>query len=168
MSLPRDCGCDPEEIFGLADRALTPERELRVREHLGRCPGCYELYERETRLNACLASLNFSEPRSIREGVAMALPTRPLKVRLLWALLAALLLSVALFALGLSGTNPAVFVVDAMTVFWSSASVISDLLDTVVAAAGGMILAALAVGALLDLLLALVLVSVVRRRTRAA
>ena len=160
------CGCEPEEIFELADRALTPEREQRVRDHLKQCLGCRELYRRETRLNSCLESLSFSEPRSVRAGVAMALPTRPLKARLLWALLAGILLSTALFALFLNGVNPVVFVVDAMTLFWGSASVLTDVLDTVLAVAGGTLLAALAVGALLDLLLAAVLVSVNRRRTR--
>lgn len=166
MSLPAGCGCEPEEIFELADRALTPERERAVRDHLKQCPGCYELYERETRLNSCLKSLSFSEPRSVCAGVAMALPTRPLKARLLWALLAGILLSAALFALVASGTNPVVFVVDAMAIFWGSASVLTELLNTVLAVAGGTLLAVLAVGAFLDLLLAAVFVSVNRRRTR--
>ena len=166
MSLPQNCGCEPEEIFELADRALTPEKEREVRAHLERCPECRGLYERETRLNSRLKSLNFSEPRSVCAGVAMALPTRPLKARLLWALLAGVLLSAALFALGLNGVNPAVFVVDAMTVFWGSASVLTDVLDTALAVGGGTLLIALAVGALVDLLLAAVLLSVLRRRTR--
>ena len=166
MSLSGSCGCEPEEIFELADKALTPEREKAVRDHLQQCPGCYDLYERETRLNSCLKSLSFSEPRSVCAGVAMALPTRPLKARLLWALLAGVLLSMALFALVVSGTSPVVFVVDAMALFWGSASVLTNVLDTVLAVAGGMLLVALAVGALLDLLLAGVLVSVNRRRTR--
>jgi anti-sigma factor RsiW len=160
------CGCEPEEIFEFADRALTPEREQRVRAHLEQCPECHELYKRETRLNSCLKSLSFSEPCSVRAGVAMALPTRPLKARLLWTLLAGVLLSTALFALGINGVNPAVFIVDAMTMFWGSASMLTDLLDTVLAVAGGVLLGALAVGAVLDLLLAAVLMSVVRRRTR--
>lgn len=167
MSLPGGCGCSPEQVFELADRSLTPEREKEVLEHLERCPECLALYKRETRLNACLESLSFSEPRSVCEGVAMALPTRPLKARLMWAALAAFLLSIALFALGLSGTNPAVFVADAMAMFWSSAAVLADVLDTVLAVAGGTLLVALAVGALIDLLLVGVLLSVARRRTRA-
>lgn len=166
MSLPRDCNCDPEQIFELTDRALTPEKEKEIRAHLKRCPNCQAVYKRETELNACLRSLDFPRPRSVREGVAMALPTRPLKARLLWALLAGILLSTALVALGTNGLNPAVFVVDAMTMFWSSASTLRDLLDIVLAVAGGTLLIALAVGAMLDLLLAAVLISVVRRRTR--
>ncbi len=166
MSLPGNCGCEPEEIFELADRALTPEREREVWSHLKRCPECHELYKRETQLNSCLRSLSFYEPRSVCEGVAMALPTRPLKARLLWTFLAGVLLSTALFALGISGVNPAVFVVDAMTVFWSSASMLTDVLDTVLAVAGGALLVALVVGALIDLLLAAIFVSVFRRRTR--
>lgn len=167
MSLPGGCGCSPEQVFELADRSLTPEREKEVLEHLERCPECLALYKRETRLNACLESLSFSEPRSVCEGVAMALPTRPLKARLMWTLLASGLLSIALFALVISGINPAVFLVDTMTMFWGSASVLTGLLGTVLAVAGGTLLVALAVGALIDLLLVGVLLSVVRRRTRA-
>ena len=166
MSLPGNCGCEPEEIFELADRALTPEKERLVRSHLDQCPECYELYERETQLSSCLESLSFSEPCSVRARVAMALPTRPLKARLLWALLAVAMLSTALFALIASGANPVVFVVDAMAIFWGSASVLTDVLDTVLAVAGGTLVAVLAVGAFLDLLLAAVFVSVNRRRTR--
>ena len=166
MSPPGNCGCEPEEIFELADRALTPERERAVRSHLEQCPGCHELYEREAKLNACLKSLSFSEPRSVCGSVAMALPTRPLKARLLWALVAAVLLSAALSALVFSGVNPAVFLVDAMTLFWGSASVLTDVVDTVLTIAGGALLVVLAVGALLDLLLAGVLVSVTRRTRR--
>ena len=166
MSLPGNCRCEPEEIFELADRALTPEKERMVLSHLDQCPECYELYKRETQLSSCLESLNFSEPCSVRAKVAMALPTRPLKARLLWALLAVAMLSAALFALIVSGANPVVFVVDAMMVFWGSASVLTDVLDTVFAVAGGTLVVVLAVGALLDLLLAAVLVSVNRRRTR--
>ncbi len=166
MNSPGNCGCEPEEIFELADRALTPERERTVRAHLEQCPGCYELYEREAKLNACLKSLSFSEPRSVCGPVAMALPTRPLKARLLWASVAAILLSAALSALAFSGVNPAVFLVDAMTLFWGSASVLTDVVNTVLTIAGGALLVVLAVGALLDLLLAGVFVSVTRRTRR--
>ena len=172
MSLPRDRRrdrkCDPEHVFELADGGLTPDQEKELRGHLEHCSGCCALYEREVELNARLGGLEFSRPRSVCEGVAMALPTRPLKARLLWALLAVALLSAALVALALNGATPAAFVMDAMTVFWSSASVLGDVLDTVLAAVGGALLVALAVGAVLDLLLAAVLLSVVRRRTRAA
>lgn len=166
MSRTEGCGCEPEEIFELADRALTPERERDVRFHLEQCPGCHELYKRETDLNSCLESLSFSEPNSVCGQVAMALPTRPLKARLLWTVLAVVLLSTALFALGVNGLNPAVFVVDAMSMFWGSAAMISDVLDTVLAVAGGVLLIALAVGALMDLLLAAVLLKAARHRTR--
>lgn len=165
MSPSGNCSCEPEEIFELADRALTPEREREVRAHLGHCPECHDLYERETRLSSCLNSWSFSEPPSVRANVVMALPTRPLKVRLAWALVAGVLLSVALFVLGSNGINPAVFAVDAMAVFWSSTSMITDVLGGVLAAAGGALLAALAFGAVLDLLLAVIFLSV-RRRTR--
>ena len=165
-----DCGCDPEVVFELAERALGPGQEREVRRHLDACPGCRELYEREIRLNERLGSLKFSEtaPRSVCESVAMALPTRPVKARLMWALLAVGLLVTALFALVTQGLNPAASVADAMGTFQDMSLVMSDLLGTALTAAGSVILLALAVGAVLDLLLAAVLFSVVRRRTREA
>ncbi|CAN5757438.1 hypothetical protein BH23ACT11_BH23ACT11_14280 [soil metagenome] len=166
MSLPGGCGCEPEEIFELADRSLTPEREQKLRDHMELCPECHELYQREKRLNICLKSISFSGSRSVREGVAMALPTRPLKARLLWASMAAIMLGTALFALGLNGINPVAYLVDAMTVFWTSASMLADVVGTVLAIAGGALLVVLVVGAVLDLVLAAVFMSVLRRRTR--
>ncbi len=172
MSDPRNagCGCDPEVVFELADRALGPGREREVRRHLGACPGCRGLYEREMRLNERLGSLEFHEAgaRSVRESVAMALPTRPVKARLVWALLAAGLLATALFALVSQGSNPVAFVMDAVETFQGASMILTDVLGTALATAGSMLLVALAVGAVLDLLLAAVLFSVVRRRTREA
>lgn len=167
MSVRRGCGCDPEEIFELADGALTPEREREIRAHLRECPGCHELYERERMLNDCLGSLNLSEPRSVCQGVAMSLPTRPVKVRFLWALLAGGLLLMSLGALGLNGVNPAALMVETLAGFWAAAMILADLLTTLLSVAGPVLLVALAVGGLLDILLAVVLFSAVRRRTRA-
>jgi predicted anti-sigma-YlaC factor YlaD len=90
MSAPHHC--DPEPIFELADGSLGPDQEREVRTHLRDCRGCRNLYERELRLNASLGSLDFEQPRSVCQGVAMALPTRSLRARLLWAGLAIVLL----------------------------------------------------------------------------
>ena len=172
MSGPRSpgCNCDPEVVFELADRALATGREREVRRHLDVCPGCRELYEREVRLSDCLGSLKLSGPnhRSVRESVVMALPTRPVKARLLWALVGVGLLVTALFALATQGMNPTAFVVDSVEIFQGASMALASVLDTVLAAAGSVILLALAVGAVLDLLLAAILLSVVRRRTREA
>lgn len=172
MSGPQnpDRNCDPEIVFELADRALDPGHEREVRRHLGACPGCRGLYEREMRLNDRLGSLRFSESQrgSVCESVAMALPTRPIKARILWAILALGLLTLALLALVSQGTNPAAFVMDAVETFQGAAMLLNDFLGTTLAAAGSVILVALAVGAVLDLLLAAILFSVVRRRTREA
>ncbi len=166
MSTPR--GCDPQVIFELADGALGPERAHEIREHLDACPGCRELYEKELELNAFLDSLELAEPRSVCPGVAMALPTRPLKARLLWATLALALLLVASLALGLEGNNPAVFAVNALGVFWGVVSGFADVARTILVAVGPVLLVALAVGALLDLSLAAALLWMTRRRARAA
>ncbi len=172
MSGARDagCNCEPEVIFELADRALGPEREREIRRHLDDCPGCRKLYEREVRLNACLGSLEFSgvDSRSVCESVAMVLPTRPVKARLLWALLAAGLLATALFALVMQGATPVAFVVNAVETFQDASMMLTDALYTTLAAVGSILLVALAAGAVVDLLLAAVLLSVVRRRTREA
>lgn len=157
------CDCDPEMVFDLVERSLPPEREKEVRAHVKRCPGCRERYEFEAELNSCLKSLDFSEPRSVCEGVAMALPTRPARVRLVWSLLAGVLLLISLSALGLNGTNPAAFLVDASAAFWGSSAILASLISKVLYVAGPVLLAALVAGALLDLVLVAVLVAVTRR-----
>ncbi len=166
MSAPRRC--DPQVIFELADGALGPEQTREVRDHLEACPGCREHYEKELRLSAFLGSLELAEPRSVRPSVAMALPTRPLKARLLWATLAMALLLVASLALSLDGGHPAVFAVNALGVFWGLVSGFADVARTILVAAGPVLLVALAVGALLDLALAAALLWMTRRRARTA
>ena len=160
--------CDPETIFELADGALGAEREREIRAHLRRCPGCRDLYEKELRLNAVLDTLEFAEPlsQSVCRGVAMALPTRPLKARFLWAALALALLLVASLALSLDGTNPAVFALNALDVFWGLVSGFTDVIHAIFIAAGTVLLGALAVGALLDLLIAATVLLLTRRRAR--
>jgi predicted anti-sigma-YlaC factor YlaD len=160
--------CDRQAIFELTDGALGPVREREMRNHLESCPGCRELYEKELELNAALGSMELAEPRSVCQGVAMALPTRPLKARLLWSALAVTLLLAASLASSLDGTHPAVFAVNALGVVWGVVSGFVDVALTLLVAAGPLVLGALVVGALLDLLLAAVLLWTTRRRTRAA
>lgn len=172
MSVPPDfdCNCDPEMIFELAERSLDAGRAREVNLHLEDCSDCRRLYEREVRINERLGSLKFSNAnqKSVCESVAMALPTRPIKARLLWAMLAAGLLAIALFALGSQGADPAAFVMNAVEAFQGMSMMLTDLLGTTLAAAGSIALIALAVGAVLDILLVGVLFSVARRRTREA
>ena len=166
MSGPRERRCDSEAVFELADGALGANRAREARAHLDDCPGCRELYERELELNAILRSAELADPRSrsVCPMVAMALPTRPLKARILWASLALILLAVASLALSLDGTNPMVFAVNALGVFWGVVSGFTELARTTLVAAGPILLAALAVGALLDLCLAAALFWMTRRR----
>ena len=160
--------CDPEPIFELADGSLGPEREREVRAHLRSCRGCLDLYEKELRLNASLGSLDFEEPRSVCRGVAMALPTRSLRARLLWAGLAVFLLLTASVTLVLGGTNLAVLFVEVMSVFWGFVAGFADVIKVVFAAVGPVLLVALALGALVDLVAVAVYLSVFRRRAREA
>jgi anti-sigma factor RsiW len=160
--------CDPEIIFELADGEISPEREREIREHLCRCPGCEELYERELNLNACLGSFDGVEVRSVCREVAMSLPTRPLRVRLLWAGLAVALLLVASLALSLDGTTPAAFAVDALGAFWGFVSGLADVVQAFFAVIGPALLLALGVGAFIDLVIAVVVLAVSRRRAREA
>lgn len=169
MSDPRDRWCDPEAVFEFADGELGPERAREVREHLEDCPGCRELYEKELDLNASLGSLEFSElrSRSVSRGVAMALPTRPARARLLWALLAAALLVFALFALDLSGESPVTPIVGAIG--WFSLITGSwEVIQMMLAAGGSALVVALAAGALLDLIVAAAFLWGSRRRPREA
>jgi hypothetical protein len=162
--------CDQEAIFELADGALGADREREVRAHLRGCPECRNLYEKELNLNTLLETLELAEPHShsVCRGVAMALPTRPLRARFLWAALAFALLLVASVALSLDGTNPAVFAVNALDVFWGLVSGFADLIGIIFIATGTVLLGALIVGALVDLLIAATVIVLTRRRTREA
>lgn len=157
--------CDPEVIFELADGSLSTERERQVRAHLGDCPHCREVYEKELHLNALLDSIEFPDlpSRSVCEGVVMALPTRPLKARLLWATLALALLVAASLALSLDGTNPAALVANALGQFWGLVSAFEDVVQTIFVATGTVLLIALAAGALLDVLIAATVIALTRR-----
>lgn len=168
MNDPRECGCDPEAIFELADGGLGTRREHEVRAHLRGCPECRDLYDKELNLNAFLDTLEFAElrSRSVCRGVVMALPTRPLKARLLWAALALVLLLAASLALSLDGTNPAVFAMNILGFFWGLVSGFEDVVRTILVATGTALLIVLAVGALLDLLIAATVLALTRRRAR--
>ncbi len=160
--------CDPQRVFELADGELSPEDEGSVREHLRACPDCVKLYEEELRLNACIGSVDAVEPRSVCREVAMELPTRLTGVRVVWAGIALALLVVVSLALSLDGTNPASFVVEALGAFWGFVSGLTDVTESLLVVAGPVLLLALGVGALLDLTIAGVILSVARRRAREA
>jgi hypothetical protein len=166
MSAPYHC--DPEPIFELADGSLGPEREREVRTHLRDCQGCRNLYESELWLNASLGSLDFDQPRSVCRGVAMALPTRSLRARLLWAGLAVVLLLTTSVTMMLSGSNLAALFIEAVVIFWGFAVGMADVIQVVFAVVGPALLVALAVGAVVDLAIAAVYLVVSRRRAREA
>ena len=166
MSDPRRC--DPQAIFELADGALGSERAREVRAHLDACPGCRKLYEKEQQLNAALGSLRFSAARSVCPDIVMALPTRPLKSRLLWTVLALALLLVASLALSLEGAHPALFAVNTLGAFWGLVTGFANAAQTMLVAAGPVIFVALVGGALLDLSLVAALFWTTRRRPRVA
>jgi anti-sigma factor RsiW len=162
--------CDPEEVFELADGALSPEREQEARAHLAACPPCRRLYENELRLNFTLSSLRSAEPpcRSVRKGVAMALPTRAWKVRIAWVAVALTLLIAASLALSLDGATPATLAVNAVGFFWGIVSGFADVVRAVLSAAGPTLAVALAIGALADLCIAAAVLFATRRRLRQA
>ena len=166
MNCPRPC--DPESVFELADGSLAPEREREIRTHLRDCQGCLDLYERELRLNASLGSLEFEQTKSVCRGVAMALPTRSARARLLWAALAIVLLLATSVATMLYGANLAVLFIDAMNVFLGFVAGFADVFQVVFAAIGQALLIVLAIGAFVDLVLATVYLAVSRRRAREA
>jgi len=164
MSRPGGPCCDPERVFELADGGLSPEAERDVRAHVDRCPACGELYKEELRLSACIGSLEVGPTRSVCREVAIALPTRLVGVRILWAALALALLAAVSLALSLDGTNPAALAVDAVGVFWALVSGLSEVAEAFLVALGPALLVAFGVGAVLDLLIAGVVFSVTRRR----
>lgn len=159
--------CDPEKVFELADGGLDPEQQREIKAHLASCQGCRELYERELGLNACLNSLDLSGMRfsgSVCQAVAMALPTRSARVRLLWGLLAAILLVVALASLRFNGTEPVILVMSTLGTCWGFVAGAAKVAHSIFAAAGTIILLVLAVGALVDVCIALVVLFVSRNR----
>jgi hypothetical protein len=166
------CGCDPEKVFELADgtggwEGLDPERERELREHLACCPGCRDLYERELDLSASLGSLDLFAarfPRSVSQGVAMALPTRSAGARVLWGLLAGFLLVAALVSLNFNGTEPVILTMSVLGLFWGFVAGSANVARAVFDAAGPIILLVLALGALADLLIALVVLAASRNR----
>lgn len=162
--------CDPEAIFELAEGVLGPEREREVRTHLKTCPACRESYETELNLNATLSTLGYAEPpcRSVCRGVAMALPTRPLKARLMWSALALALLGAAVLAMSLDGVIPAAIAVNALDFMWGLVSGSADVIRVALSATGPTLLIALAVGAVVDLCIAAAVLIVKSRRVRQA
>lgn len=169
MSGARDGCCDPEVIFELADRSLDPAREREVRDHLEACPGCRQLYERDVSLNTFLGSIEFSElrSRSVCREVAMALPTRPARVRVLWGTLAVGLLVVALLALHVNGANPVTPATSVLDTFLGITSGFADVTLRLFRLAGPVILVALLIGALADVLIAAAIFSAARRSREA-
>src|ERR671932_1049185 len=165
------CDCDPEKIFELADRGSDPdgpalERERKMQEHLASCSGCRELYEHELDLNAFLPSLDFSElrSRSVSRGVAMALPTRSTEVRILWALLATALLAVAFISLEFNGTEPVILAMSILSRCWGFIVGAADVTREIFVLVGPLILFVLALGALADVFVALMILFLKRRR----
>lgn len=161
-------GCDPERVFELADSGSElGGQERETREHLASCPECRKLYERELELNAYLSSPGFSSMRpspSVSRGVAMALPTRSAGVRVFWGLLAGALLVASLVFLESNGTEPVILLISILGACWGFVAGSVKVAHTVLATAGPTILLLLALGALADLLIAFVVLSVSRSR----
>ena len=165
------CDCDPEKIFELADRGSDPdgpalEQQRKMQEHLASCSGCRELYEHELDLNTFLHSLDFSElrSRSVSRGVAITLPTRSAGVRILWGLLATTLLVVAFLSLEFDGTEPVILAMSILSTCWGFVVGAADATREIFVAVGSIILFVLALGALADVFVALVIIFLRRRR----
>ena len=166
--------CNPEKVFELADQDAAAEslevgEERELRNHLARCRECRELYERELDLNAFLSSLDFqADSRSVHRGVAMSLPTRSAGGRVMWGLLAVVLLLAALSSLELEAAQPIMLSMGILGAFWALISSSVEVLIAIVDAAGLTILLLLVLGALADLLIALAVVFSRRRRAQEA
>ena len=166
--------CNPEKVFELADQDAAAEslevgEERELRNHLARCRECRELYERELDLNAFLSSLDFQAgSRSVHRGVATSLPTRSAGGRVMWGLLAVVLLLAALSSLELEAAQPIMLSMGILGAFWALISSSVEVLIAIVDAAGLTILFLLVLGALADLLIALAVVFSRRRRAQEA
>ena len=96
----------------------------------------------------------------------MALPTRRMRARFLWALLSVALLAVSLLALELYQSGPVGPVVDALSVFWGFVTAAAEVARAALSTAAPVLLIALGVGALLDLFIAGVVFTATRRSRR--
>lgn len=166
MGRQRNC-CDPETVFELVDGALGPNRKREVVSHLEGCPGCRDHYDREKALSESLCSMEsvrFDGAPSVCREVAMALPTRSGKMRFMWAVLAVGILLSAGFALSLDGSLPFAMASGPLEIFWGVASGFADVAVMLVSFAGPVIVVALVVGAILDILVAGVVFSALRRQ----
>lgn len=159
-------GCDPELIFELADETLDPERKHCAQTHLEKCQPCQELYERELDLNGFLSSMHFADfhTSTVSQTVVMSLPTRSVKARILWALLAFALLISALLAMELHGSSPLVFVMGILAMFQAFVSGFADVVQTVITIVWRELLMLLALGALVDLLIAFYILALTRQK----
>lgn len=154
MSEP--CKCDREAIFELVERELSCDREGEVKAHLRSCPVCQSLYEREVNLTASLTAWHPGELplSSVARNVAMALPARSLQARLFWGVTAALLLFLALLALEFQGIGPIALVLGLLGILWGMATGLADVVRLVFVVAGPVVLIALALGAVVDVVIA--------------
>lgn len=161
----RNC-CEPETLFEFVDGALGPRQRREVMDHISECPGCRRHCERELVLTEHLASEGYGfEAPSVCREVVMALPTRSVKMRFMWAILAAGFLLSAGLALSLDGNSPLVMAFGPLEMLWSSASGFADVATMFASLTGTIIVAALIAGAVFDLLIAGVVFSALRRRT---
>ena len=165
------CDCAPEKIFELVDRERDPdgpplEQQRKVQEHLASCSGCRKLYKHELDLNTLLHSLDFSElrSRSVSRGVVMALPTRSTEVRILWGLLATALLAVAFVSLEFNGTEPVILAMSILSRCWGFIVGAADAAREIFVVVGPLILFVLALGAVADVFVALMILFLRRRR----
>lgn len=170
MSGGKGC-CDPEAVFELVDGAMEPGRRRELLSHLGKCPGCREHYEREKALSESICSVgdgSFEAPASVCREVAMALPTRSVKARFLWAALALGILLSAGLALSLDWRSPLAMASGTHGALWGAASGFADAAAMAASFAGPAIVAALVVGAVIDILVAGVVFSAIRRQSGGA
>jgi hypothetical protein len=96
----------------------------------------------------------------------MALPTRSLRARVLWGLLAGAFLVAALVSLELNGREPVILAMSILSVCWGLIVGSTELTRAVFSAAGTTILLALALGTLADVLIALTVVFIRNRGRR--
>lgn len=98
----------------------------------------------------------------------MSLPTRSAGGRVMWGLLAVVLLLAALSSLELEAAQPIMLSMGILGAFWALISSSVEVLIAIVDAAGLTILLLLVLGALADLLIALAVVFSRRRRAQEA
>lgn len=162
------CNYDEQELFEMVEGALESGREHELSAHLEKCPECYETYRRECGLSDSLRSsldgASSCRGKRFLRSVAMALPTRSRRFRMLWGIGGAFLLLAAVLALQAREVSPFVSFMQLTEAFNAFVMNFADTMEIMISAAGYVLLPVLGAVILANAVIAVLTLSMLRRR----